>query len=87
MAAYLKGLVTEARSRGYRFDATKISRAKFTGTVEETSGQLLYEWQHLQRKLHVRAPQLFQQHFGVSMPDPHPLFRIVPGPVRDWERQ
>jgi hypothetical protein len=87
MASYLKALAAEARTRGYRFDTTKISRAKFTGTVEETAGQLLYEWQHLRRKLRARAPQLLRQHIDISMPDPHPLFRIVPGPIRDWEKQ
>lgn len=87
MATYLKALATEARRRGYRFDTTKISRAKFTDTVEETTGQLLYEWEHLQRKLRTRARQLFRQHRDITMPDPHPLFRIVPGPIRDWEKQ
>jgi hypothetical protein len=23
----------------------------------------------------------------VKIPEPHPLFRIVPGEVRDWERR
>ena len=54
--------------------------------MAETSGQLLYEWGHLKAKLRSRAPQMHRQLKSVTMPDPHPLFRIVPGGVRDWER-
>ena len=45
------------------------------------SGQLLYEWWHLKSKLRVRAPQLLQEFRGVTLPEPHPLFQIVPGEV------
>ena len=87
IAAFLAGLADEARSRGYHFDAGKISRGKFKGQMAETSGQLLYEWSHLKAKLRVRAPQLGRQLRGVTMPESHPLFGIVPGDVRDWERK
>ena len=86
IATFLAGLADEAQSRGYRFDASKISRRRFTGQMAETSGQLLYEWGHLRAKLRVRAPQLHRQLRDVTMPEPHPLFRIVPGGVREWER-
>jgi len=86
IATFLVGLADEARSRGYHFDAGKISRRKFKGQMAETSGQLLYEWGHLQAKLRVRAPQAGRLLENVTMPVPHPLFRIVPGNVRDWER-
>jgi Pyrimidine dimer DNA glycosylase len=86
IATFLAGLAEEARSRGYRFDARKISRRRFTGRIVETRGQLLYEWGHLKAKLRVRAPQLHRQWREVKMPEPHPLFRIVPGGVREWER-
>ena len=86
MATFLTGLADEAQSRGYHFDASKISRKKFKGQMTETSGQLLYEWSHLKAKLRVRAPQLGRQLRSVTMPESHPLFYIVPGDVRDWER-
>ena len=86
IATFLAGIATEAQSRGYRFDASKISRRRFTGKIPETSGQLLYEWGHLKAKLRVRAPQMSRQFRNIKMPEPHPLFRIVPGEVRDWER-
>lgn len=86
IATFLAGLADEAQSRGYHFNASKISHLKFSGHIAETSGQLLYEWEHLKAKLRLRAPQIARQLRGVAMPEPHPLFRIVPGDVRDWER-
>lgn len=86
IATFLVGIADEACSRGYHFDASKISHRRFAGQIDETSGQLLYEWGHLKAKLQARAPQLGRQLRSVAMPEPHPLFRIVPGDVRDWER-
>lgn len=87
IATFLVGIADEAKRRGYHFDATKISRRRFTGQIPETSGQLLYEWRHLKAKLRARAPQMGRQLRRVKIPEPHPLFRIVPGEVRDWERR
>ena len=86
IATFLVALADEARSRGYHFDASKISRRRFTGQIAETSGQLLYELSHLKAKLNVRAPQIGRQLQSVAMPEPHPLFRVVQGDVREWER-
>jgi hypothetical protein len=86
VASFLDGLAEEAQRRGYRFDATKISRRRFEGHLPETDGQLLYEWGHLRAKLQARSPELFRQFRRIRTPDAHPLFRIVPGEVREWER-
>ncbi|HEU4401131.1 MAG TPA: hypothetical protein VFT43_03425, partial [Candidatus Polarisedimenticolia bacterium] len=45
-----------------------------------------HEWSHLMGKLRKRAPRLYRGLQKVGVPDPHPLFRIVPGGVRSWER-
>jgi hypothetical protein len=87
VAAYLEGLAAEADQRGYHFDTTRISRPRRAVQIEETTGQLFYEWEHLRRKLRARAPELFRQFRRIPAPAPHPLFRIVPGEVRDWERR
>lgn len=86
IAAFLAGLADEAKSRDYSFDVTRISRRRFTGKIPETSGQLLYEWAQLKAKLRVRAPHVGRKFRTVKTPEPHPLFRIVPGEVRDWEK-
>jgi hypothetical protein len=86
IAAFLRGLSEEAKRRGYHFDAAKISRRRFTGRIPETKGQLLLEWRHLRGKLRVRAPRLAREFGKWDVPEPHPLFRIVAGGPRPWER-
>ena len=86
IATFLADIADEAHRRGYRFDATKISRRRFAGQIPETSGQLLYEWRHLKTKLRARAPQMSRQFRSITLPEAHPLFKIVPGELRDWEK-
>jgi hypothetical protein len=86
LATYLAGVHEEAVCRGYHFDAGKIGPGRFRGVIEETRGQLLYEWEHLRRKLAVRDAARFKESRAVKVPGHHPLFRIVPGKVREWEK-
>jgi hypothetical protein len=44
------------------------------------------EWRHLQAKLAGRSPEVIERWRDVA-PEPHPLFRVVPGPIESWERQ
>jgi hypothetical protein len=85
LATYLKAVHDEAARRGYEFDATKISCERTKTQLPETDGQLFYEWEHLKRKLKQRAPDIFAAHKNICQPDPHPLFRIGRGEVREWE--
>ena len=87
VSAFLRGLVAEARNRGYRFDKRRIARSTRVSRIEETDGQLLFEWRHLRAKLRKRAPGVLREFASVRLPDPHPLFRVVPGPVRHWEKR
>ena len=87
VGAFLRGLEREARRRGYRFDAGRIRTSTRVARIEETEGQLLYEWRHLRAKLRTRAPQVLGKYARLKRPDPHPLFRIVPGAVREWEKR
>lgn len=86
LASYLKALHNEALERGYKFNSRKIGRRKFAGKIRETRGQLLYEWRHLKRKLKRRDPKRLRELTAVKVPSQHPLFKIVPGRVRDWEK-
>jgi hypothetical protein len=87
ISTFLGELAAEAERRGYKFDASKIAKLRPAQKIPETRGQLDYEWQHLKRKLKVRAPAVARQFRGLDFPDSHPLFRIVPGKVRDWEKR
>jgi hypothetical protein len=86
IASYLRDVHAEACRRGYQFDAAKIARARACAQVPETAGQLTVEWGHLKIKLRTRAPDRYRELALIGRPDPHPLFHIVPGEVRDWER-
>lgn len=85
IGALLTGIAEEANRRGYQFDVAKILNSGRGDRIEETEGQLLFEWIHLQKKLEKRAPALYQQFKNIKIPEPHPLFRIVPGKIR-WEK-
>ena len=85
IASYLRGVHAEATRRGYFFDATRIVSYGYAKPIMVTRGQLDYEWAHLKKKLQVRAPSWLDRIQPVSRPVPHPLFRIVPGTVAEWE--
>ncbi len=84
--SYLGAVLEEASARGYSFDRSKLGRRRPVARMVETSGQLACEWGHLKRKLRIRNPSLLERFSKIASPEPHPLFRIVPGPVRPWER-
>jgi hypothetical protein len=84
--AYLAIVLEEADARGYTFDRSKLGPIRGAIRLASTSGQLEYEWQHLLRKLQRRNPALHRRWRELERPDPHPLIRIVAGPVEPWER-
>jgi len=85
IASYLQAVHDEASRRGYQFEGSKIARRRTKAKLTETEGQLLYEWDHLKRKLKRRAPKVLAKYESVSIPDPHPLFKLIPGEKREWE--
>ena len=76
----------ESLARGYRFDVNKIGHSRTSSKLEVTSGQLDFEWAHLMKKLQTRSPELRERLMATASPEPHPLFRVTPGGVADWER-
>jgi hypothetical protein len=84
--AYLRAIYEEAVERGYDFDRRKIGPSRSVARISVPRDQLLYEWRHLSRKLSERSPAVHKRWRGVSEPMNHPLFRVKPGPVAEWER-
>jgi len=96
MERYLWHVLREARARGYRFDAERIRGGGDAGRqgagrqarpLRVTTGQLLYELEHLRRKLKARDPAKSRELRRVQLPEPHPLFRAAKGEVEAWERR
>ena len=85
IAEYLKVVQAEGTRRGYRFDAAKIGEGGALQALDVTEGQLALEWQHLRKKLRVRSPEWLST-LPEALPQPHPLFRLVPGAAEDWEK-
>lgn len=86
IATYLRGIYQESVDRGYRFGQDKIGRAEYDGQIPCTRGQLLYEWQHLRKKLRQRDVGRYQVLETIVEPEPHPLFYIIDGDIEDWEK-
>lgn len=88
LCAYLREILAEAQRRGYHFAADKLpAKKQAVAPAEESKGQLEYEWQHLKHKLAHRDMARYRELSAVKDPVPHPLFRIVPGGVKSWERE
>ena len=83
---FLAGILAEARDRGYNFDGSKIDETAKAMPIEETDGQLAYEWEHLLNKLETRDPDRWKQ-CKDKPPEAHPLFVLKNGSVRDWEKR
>ena len=84
---YLAAVYAEACRRNYAFDRRKLGRARAGRRLAETTGQLAAEWAHLLSKLRQRAPERYAELVAIGHPAAHPLFRLVPGPARAWERR
>lgn len=86
ITVYLHHIVNEADERGYKFDRTKLTLAVDLEPIMVTSGQLLYETQHLKTKLNLRDKNAYQRYFHETSFAPHPVFAITPGKIEQWEK-
>lgn len=82
---YLSAIADEAAARGYNFNHGKIQATGSPEVLAVSRGQLAYEWQHLLTKLHQRSPSDWERWKAVSLPDPHPMFTLIDGPIATWE--
>lgn len=86
LSLYLRPVYQEAVLRGYRFSANKIFPARTSGQLTVTRGQLDFEWQLLMEKLRTRDPAWRARLESVTLPEPHPLFRVRRGGIAEWEK-
>lgn len=85
IASYLRAVHAEAQRCAYRFDAAKIGRAHYQGTLPVTQGQLEFERKHLAMKLKDRDPGRRKFLMEITRVRAHPLFRGRPGAIEAWE--
>lgn len=83
---YLWEVVTEAQARGYAFDAAKVANRSGETRMLVTEGQLAFEWEHYLKKTLQRSPVVYERVKQIRMPEPHPLFQVMPGGIAEWEK-
>jgi hypothetical protein len=84
--AYLAAVYSEAVTRGYHFDRSKIGPVRKQRLMAVTAKQLEHEWRHLLAKLRIRSPMLYRKWRAVQTPQCHPLLHVRPGNIAPWER-
>jgi hypothetical protein len=94
MSCYLDFVANVAQYRSYSFDYGKVVQSgppEFP-KMTVTKNQLIYEARHLQSKLvngkrknDVLFLSLEQAILNDSL-EPHPLFKLIDGPIESWEK-
>lgn len=84
--SYLLAIWEEAAGRGFSFNRAKIGPRFADASLTVTDGQLEYELRHLQAKLKARDVEQYKKIARITSPLPHPMFRVIAGPIEPWER-
>lgn len=85
IGSYLRGVFLESQRRGYSFDNSKILFEGDADPIPVTTGQIEFEWAHLLNKLSSRSTNIYSRNSGISVPDTHPLFKVIEGRRESWE--
>ncbi|MBI4812838.1 MAG: hypothetical protein HY802_00145 [Methanobacterium sp.] len=87
---YLNHVYLEANRRGYNFNQEKIGVERTSIQIPVTHGQMMYEMEHLQRKLKKRDQDKYQEVKKILVqkdsPIPNPIFNVIPGDIELWEK-
>jgi len=83
---YILHVYRESCARNYCFNKNFVEKPLRKHKITITQGQIDYEFSHLKNKLKVRAKKKYVELLKVKKILPHPLFKIVKGPIADWER-
>lgn len=84
---YLHNIYLESIKRGYNFDKTKYNFdetkliKKLTTKISVTEKQLIYELNHLRKKLNNKT---FMN--STIVPEPNSIFKTIKGEIESWEK-
>lgn len=82
---YLVTVYQESVKRGYNFAYDKIRWNFKPAELPVKRGQLIYERNHLLKKLKMRDIVRYKELTQKTKFEPHPLFRVVEGDIEEWE--
>lgn len=86
---YLNEIWLESLKRGYNFSVTKVPFGDYTylPKLTVTTEQLSFEASHLKSKVDKRDPRFYSNNLsGDRKFEPHPMFKIINGPIEKWEK-
>ena len=83
---YLNEIFLESKKREYKFNIDKIEQVKSVKQISVTSGQIKFEFEHLLKKLKQRDSSKYLTFISEKNIELHPLFKIVDGPIEEWEK-
>lgn len=87
---YLSHVYLESNKRGYNFNHEKIGVEMTSKQIPVTRGQLIYELEHLLRKLKERDQERYNELKKImdknDSPLPNSLFNVIPGDIEPWEK-
>ena len=86
LSFYLHVIVDEAEKRNYHFRREKLEVRQIVQPINVTADQLIYETEHLQKKLKLRDPQKLSLLETLTQFEAHPLFQTIPGKIETWEK-
>jgi hypothetical protein len=87
ISTYLHEIADEADRRKYMFGRNKLPVRKKIICIPVTSGQMIFETEHLKKKLLLRDEKKYMYHINEVCFLPHPLFSIVEGSIESWEKR
>lgn len=82
---YLREVWIESKCRGYKFDVTKITAGGEQQSTTVTTGQLAYEYMHLQNKLQTRDINKYNYNLSLHPYSTFSIFNIIEGGIEPWE--
>ena len=83
---YLVHVYYEAVARGYKFDKSRIGPVRNRDKLSVTSGQLVFEVEHLRRKILNREPDAIGRLPVSGNIIAHPIFNVRTGQIERWEK-
>jgi hypothetical protein len=79
--SYLTHIHHESQNRNYNFNKNLIINKKTNKKIPVTKKQLIYELNHLRKKLN--NPEHLK---SITIPEPHPIFKVINGKIESWEK-
>ncbi len=84
---YLFSIFQEAENRGYKFNKKKIGVINgLNNKIKINSEQIVYEFNHLLRKLKIRDESIYNKFKKVKDIELNPVFKKVKGQIESWEK-